>query len=134
MISSLKSKIKKATSPSTVKPARIDDEHHCTSPIRSTEYPTQTLSAAEEGQKKREAREDMTVEGTDQADKASGVAEKMIDWVLPVVKVVKEASAAFPPLQSAAGAVVSVLEVCQVRSKLLESTPMALVSDPPTLL
>ena len=43
-----------------------------------------------------------------------GVAITSVESILPALKIAKEASAAFPPLQSAVGAVVSVLEICKV--------------------
>ena len=42
------------------------------------------------------------------------VAKKVIGWILPVLKVVKEVGAVFPPLQGAVGGIVGVLEVFQV--------------------
>ena len=56
-------------------------------------------------------------EGTSEvggANRASNIGGRAVEWVLPVLKVVKEASAAFPPLQSAVGAIASVLDVAQV--------------------
>ena len=105
IVSSIRGRISKTKTASlnSAAPSRASTESHSNSPSTFPEGHTPMESNAREGTSE--------VGG---ANRASNIGGRAVEWVLPVLKVVKEASAAFPPLQSAVGAIASVLDVAQV--------------------